>query len=543
MTARAVARRVGVCPVDLTPAAQPGRSEWGRPQGLVVVVEDGEAGSDAHHVVAICAVAGAVTPGARARVAEAAGWPADALVMWPGAADALGEDEENALARAIVTAWNAREPGGLVWGSEPCWAAVVPTKTPRLLAGQRLERSSRQLSGRAPDAKLGALCRVLSSSVSLPGLPWERLLVDARVGALGVWTGPETTLRGVVVWVPGRDAFFGLPGWSGAGTRGAVERGLASSLLSRLSVHAPVVAVGDAGVDARLEPRPKKSEGVLGAIAAAEQAAGVLSAAAERALDGAVAVGALSARCWSASLSSAAVREGAGQLLDAPASAAAEEASGTVLCCDDEAWVSVPGRATTGLGLAVARALGRRVWLSGPVGERCGTFAVTREVHADSGLCPWGPEQGRFFVEQVQAARVVVASVGAIAENGLSDVVVEEVERSVDWRIRRGRAGGKGPRVLTIEASWRATEALVRPGSSPRVTLERQTDAGWQTVRLGGVAVDDRHHGMRLRVRDDGRVFLRWTTPEPRRWAGRVLRLRLGRGSGAPGWSAPRTVG
>ncbi len=518
---------IGVARVDGTPV---GRSTWGRVGGLVVVVEqDGQS-------IAICALdAGVVPQQFRAEVAALAGWSPDAIFVLPGGAEGVVADVERTAA-GICAAWRERLPSQLGVGWAAAWSTVEPRFVDVLLEGQRLRRSPRQLGHRWDDPPLAALVDALSGGLTPPpGLPWSALLVDARVWSLSVW-GPSGHLRGVVGRVAGRCTAQAVAGvFSTPGVRGAAARAVATRLEKELGAAVPVVVVGGGEGHARLGPVPGEGDdaGALIEAVASTVADRVLAALQKSQPVARVSIGWTHGR-----LAGAPVRDGDGSLLDEPSVDAVDEADVGVLDLGDTRCLAVSGRLSEGMRLRLS-ADAQAVLSMGPVGGDAGTFATPREAHYRPRLTPFGDEQGTWLVEKLSTITPQQgAPVGKVPAPAAEIPTVEGAGGRVTLTMRRGKAEGRGQRSLDFEARWSIGGALCPASSSPELVLCWADEKSLEPILMGGVPVDDLMRAFRVRI-EDGQVTARLRLPEPRRWTGRRVCLRVGAAYGGPMVSAP----
>ena len=520
---------VGVAVCDLTPAEGP---RWGRMRGLVWALGEGSG------LVVVCAVdAPCARSVLRDELAEAAGLPVERLVLLPGGA-ARADWAPSALVPAIRQACADRQPAHLRLGRASAWELLRPASVGHLLAGRRLERSRRQLANRAPDERLEALALALNDGAVPPGGPWRDRLVDARVHAWSVWAPGRDAPRSVLAIVGGGDAFDGGPRWATAGARGHAARLLGG----RKGFEGTVVQVARMASDAR----------TLGAVGRdivardpeeARQRDEKAGAALVRALDAAVsASGPVSD--WSV-----------GWHHGRPANVDDNSVHIGVLTLGGARLLSVPGRVSDALRVDLTGD-GPAFIPIGPVGGELGCFQTVREAtlsdEADR-ASHWGPEQGRWLRSALSDLQTPDGSVDLPSAAGVEVVSRSDEEapmaRHLSLRVRMGRGDAQGVRQLTLDARLRLLDGteVSAPGVDWQVRLEwAHPKNGWVPAMLGGVPVDDVHQGMRSR-RFSGaggdELHLRWSVPEPRRWKGRQLRLRVGPAWGGPLVSAPVRVG
>ena len=239
-----------------------------------------------------------------------------------------------------------------------------------------------------------------------------------------------------------------------------------------------------------------------------------------------------------------------------PESVAPDVVGVSRLTLDDHVLVSVPGTISDGLRLRMQPARGRGgVFWSGPTEGHWGALVTPREAHHLGHSDGWYASSGVWMADCVAGLRAV-QPVGAAVHERWEPAPVERVvtdsepcPRSphLQATIRRGSKKGGTRAEVRLEARWRLTDSALpfRPGDRWQVRLEWLKNDAPQPVYLRGVPVDDLHQGMRIRVGEDrsGRqMFLRWSAPEPRRWAGRTFVLRLGPAYGGPMVSAPFTM-
>ena len=510
-------------------------------------------GTDSELVV-MCAVDGPCgRPGLREELADAAGVPVERLVLVPGGA---GREDwrVSALAEAVVRAVAARQDAHLQLGRSSAWELVRPASVAQLLAGRRLERSRRQLVNRAADQRLEELALALNDGALPPGGPWGDRLVDARVHAVSVWSPGATAPTAVLAMVAGADAFEDGGGrqWATAGARGHAVRLLRSpKSLGDTLVHIARVAsdarsLGATGRDIKArdaEEARHRSERVGAALVRSVQAA----------VDASSPVGLCRLR-WHV-----------GQVEEAPEDPAGDGPvrSLGVLELGSARMLWLSGRVSDALRLELSAAEPSEPGLSardafipfGPVDGDLGRFQTGREcsLQAKEGEGDEGSaERGRWLRQAVTTPRLPEAELPQLPELGDGPVSPELLDLSpaphLSVVVRMGRMDAQGVRQLTLDARWRLGDAshFIPPGQRWQVRLEWCHPAdGWVPAMLGGVPVDDLHQGMRSR-RFEGpggqELRLRWSVPEPRRWKGRKLRLRVGPSMGGPLLSSAVTV-
>jgi hypothetical protein len=225
--------------------------------------------------------------------------------------------------------------------------------------------------------------------------------------------------------------------------------------------------------------------------------------------------------------------------------------------------VWLPGTVSDALRIDLSQSQRGALIPFGPVDGDLGRFQTVRECgvdQADGGVRDEGAAtRGRWLRQAVSALRSPegeAAVVPWVGDGVVSPEVAELAEAPaatptphLSIVARLGRMDGQDLRQLTLDARWRlgADVTVSPPGQRWQLRLEWCHPAdGWVSAMLGGVPVDDLHQGMRSRrVEGPGgdELRLRWSVPEPRRWKGRKIRLRVGSALGGPLVSAPVTVG
>lgn len=533
--------RVGVGSFDCTPDTGP---FFGRLRGLAMVRLDADA-----PIVVLAADGVRVTRTDLHALAEKLSLPVDCLFVWSGGRPRT-ELPVEAAAEAIRRAAHDAVPG--VWrvGSAVAWSLRAPDPDSPLLAGQRLTRSHRQLRNHAPDPILATLVEQLNGATSPPGGSWSERLVDQRVLALGAWRA-DGQLLGAMGWWPGQD-LFAERGWATAGARGHAARQW-SERLSSDAHRVPTVVVGP-DAPGLLGGRPRPASDPREAIRRSEQAgesvARVLARACEAATE------AVDVQLARGAFAPSQVLARDETPVSLPESVASDVVGVSRLTLDDHVLVSVPGTLSDGLRLRMQPASGRGwVFWSGPAEGRWGALVTPREAHHLGFSDGWHASSGVWMADCVAGLRAVQPASAAVREPWQPEPVervvtdLEPCPRSphLQATIRRGSKKGGTRAEVRLEARWRLTDSALpfRPGDRWQVRLEWLKNDAPQPVYLRGVPVDDLHQGMRIRVGEDrsGRqMFLRWSAPEPRRWAGRTFVLRLGPAYGGPMVSAPFTM-
>ena len=506
---------LGVASLDLTPP--PGRL-WGRLRGLVIV---GEHAGQLRALVAVDCVR--VPAGTTAAIAQALGWPASSIALWPGGAPAV-DLPVDAVVDAISRACARLLPGSLHVGVGPAYGLRAADPDTPLLAGQRLERSHRQLRTRAPDDRLDALVTRLNQGAPPPGGQWGHLLVDQRIGRVEA-RDASGQIIGVIGHVAGTDP-FSPGGWPSAGLRGALARRLGAP--DRDTRH-PCVVVGPHAPGV-LGTVPRLPSDAGAARRQAEQGADALVKAFERVPLEAVAPDAW----WSALVST---------------THAHHTVDLGLTRLGPLAVVQVPGGVTDGLNLRLREALGTEALLTvGPSGGDAGLFGTPREAHHATEVCPTGDQQGAWLVDQVAALEAVVGPTPTPpvppGRPRVADPVPEQPTPHLMGSLRRGRARQGAQRTLDLSVRFRvqADVPVEAPGDRWQLCIEWERGGTWTAAHFDGRPVDDLHQGfrlVRLQERSGPVVQARWTIPEPRRWVGRRFRVRLGPAFGGPAVSAP----
>ena len=516
-------------------------------------------GTDSELVV-LCAVDGPCgRPGLRQEVAEAAGLPVERLVLVPGGA---GREDwrVSALAEAVGRAVAARQAAHLQLGRSSAWELVRPASVAQLLAGRRLERSRRQLLNRAPDQRLEELALALNDGDMPPGGPWGERLVDARVHAVSVWSPEAAAPTAVLAMVAGADAFEDGGGrqWATAGARGHAVR----LLRSPKSLGDTLVHIARVASDARslgATGRDIKARDAEEARHRAERVGTALVRAVHAAVDASAPVALCRLRWHTGQLAVSEATEAteAVQTTDGPA------CSLGVLELGPARMIWLPGRVSDALRLELSASESSEHGLAagdafipfGPVDGDLGRFQTVRECsleERDGERDEGSAQRGRWLRQAVSSLHLPEGVVCQLPELGDGAVSTELPELPPAPHLsvvaRMGRMDAQGVRQLTLDARWRlGTESrLTPPGRRWQLRLEWCHPAdGWVPAMLGGVPVDDLHQGMRSR-RLEGpggqELRLRWSVPEPRRWKGRKLRLRVGPSMGGPLVSSPVTV-
>ena len=505
------------------------RPWWGRPQAVLLLLEHGDQ-------TAILGTVDAPLVDDRLgpAVAELLGLPAAAVLLVPsGARPGPLLDAESAapiVATAAALAETLR-PARLFPLHGHRWKLSRLEDAAASTWGARQERRPSELEKSRPDAALARIVAARNGQDPAPGLPWVEGLVDAGIGGLVV---EDCDTEKILAVFAALRSSLPAPASSHRPSSGPLAHARAEAarrLWRKQRGASPVVALTAAvSADSVLQ--------VGGAPPAARSLAAdlgraVADAALESASGNVLPVPQLTGARAPLQPAGASVRDGAGQLPQAPAAPGPRQRSlpgalGTLLAPALEGHaqalqlgplrlLALPGQLTTGL----AQRIQDNTVLMGPSGGHLGAFCTAREHDRSrlQSLAPWGRESGRWLVEQQLGSAPLV---GRLQAQSAHEPPTAKGRQPV-LRLRRHTPGKGAPTELRVEVEWVGAPVEV---AGPWLQLHREDEP----LRWEGALVNDLEQDMMLESRphaDTVQWRLRWSLPLPRRWSGRLLSAEL----------------